>query len=807
VADHHPDELLGCEGTMFSLYQYQYLNRHLFVDDPDERARKAELNSTYLKSVTDWVPKARLRKPVDSPEQNNSQIIPPTGWYRRHAQPGEVRRSLYAVGDGDTILLQSACEVEVPAASTRSWKDLIRAAHALDSLDRPETWMGDAVVLAARVDFGCTKNGALALAHAMVANWAEDPDGKGAVPKDLSMELVVTDHGYLAVPDRGARTLVVLYHEGDEGERWADDLIQQQLPWLFLHSAVAENVTCRYVGTCGQTVRSAIREEVSLAPSRQGQRVELARIDQDLERLIAQAPSLDDRHLEDLKDTIYQVAAKQAASVSCRKSCDDARTTLEVHLESLEGLLEASGLGLEREMVRRPLLPPLRATLAQMRLDARYSATVQEAVRQFHSGISSLVGVDSERFHLLPTRSADLARASAEPIIPAPAVAVARAADDRPPSALVVAHLSDPHFGKHSRFASVAPEELGRNLARGFTDARERTAIKQEVDLVIVTGDFAELGKPAEFAQAATFLRAFGEALGLAADRFVLLPGNHDISWNECRKVAADQDTYGFSDKELRVKLDEVKFTHYWSFVHAFYGEGGLEIIARPLPHDAWLYDYPELGLSVAALNSCERESHRSEDHQGEVSRAQADALMEAWHQKDSEGWLRILAVHHNPVGTVPANLDEWRRFLQEKGHLPIELVARYEADAVGFEGKQFLKAIVEDAHVQLVLHGHHHASDEKLWSWKADGLAHVLSIGSLTMQTEALPKDYPNSCQLILLDRAGRRIEAHRLAFRSRMRLPGQVAEGAFVLESSPEDGYRHQLFLPSQLRRHRRR
>jgi hypothetical protein len=38
------------------------------------------------------------------------------------------------------------------------------------------------------------------------------------------------------------------------------------------------------------------------------------------------------------------------------------------------------------------------------------------------------------------------------------------------------------------------------------------------------------------------------------------------------------------------------------------------------------------------------------------LSAAQAQSLMNQWHGGEARHWLKIIAVHHNPVPTVPEN-------------------------------------------------------------------------------------------------------------------------------------------------------
>jgi 3',5'-cyclic AMP phosphodiesterase CpdA len=97
-------------------------------------------------------------------------------------------------------------------------------------------------------------------------------------------------------------------------------------------------------------------------------------------------------------------------------------------------------------------------------------------------------------------------------------------------------HLSDLHFGPHSRFADADPAELGHSFASNLLQERERLKLSR-LDLVIVTGDLAEAGKPKEFNTAAAFLGALAGDLGIERREFVFVPGNHDVSWFRCMNI------------------------------------------------------------------------------------------------------------------------------------------------------------------------------------------------------------------------------------------------------------------------------
>jgi hypothetical protein len=156
----------------------------------------------------------------------------------------------------------------------------------------------------------------------------------------------------------------------------------------------------------------------------------------------------------------------------------------------------------------------------------------------------------------------------------------------------------------------------------------------------------------------------------------------------------------------------------------------------------------------------------------------------------------RIAAVHHNPVSTVPEVVRDWTTYLTKQasdGHIENALVERFAADAVGLEGREYLEALAEDCRVQVVLHGHHHASSAQHLSWKRGekGQTHVLSAGSWGLAPDKLPKGQPNALQLLVLDRKKLELRSWRLVYEPRVRPEGKVFPGSFVTDPASPKGY----------------
>lgn len=350
---------------------------------------------------------------------------------------------------------------------------------------------------------------------------------------------------------------------------------------------------------------------------------------------------------------------------------------------------------------------------------------------------------------------------------------------------ILLLHLSDLHFGPHSRFQGEKPERLGKSFHRALAAAQKQLGIKRKVDLVCVTGDIAEAGQEDEFESGRQFLTALAGEIGLPPQKFVFVPGNHDVNWDSCQeafyKAKKEKRT---SEAEIRGALDSAKFEFYDAFVQRFYGkEDPRELLAK----GALLYRYGHLRLVVAALNSAEKESHREGDHVGYVSREQAESAMGALRRADLASWLKVIAVHHNPDRATRNNLEGWRKFLLKKGALTEDLLARYESDAIGLEGRDQLVAVAADAKVQLLLHGHQHASDKLTWDWRErKGHTHVFSAGALSLKPQVLPHEEPASVRLIVLDPEQKEIRADRLAYLAWHRVEGEIEWWSFAPDSN---------------------
>ena len=366
---------------------------------------------------------------------------------------------------------------------------------------------------------------------------------------------------------------------------------------------------------------------------------------------------------------------------------------------------------------------------------------------------------------------------------------------------LLVLHLSDLHFGPHGRFAGQDGERLAARFAKAIDAAREEQGFRQGVGLVVVTGDIAEAARKNEYEAALAFFGHLDTHLRVPRDRFVFVPGNHDVSWAETRKVQIEQEDEGFDAAELERRLEKVRLARFEAFAAAFHGRPRAELPnVTSIGHGAVVHHFatPGGGIAVAALNSCERESHIRQG--GSFGEAQAQALLD--HLRGlPPSWMSILAVHHNPITPVPEAVESWVQWLRgHPGPLKPETIEHFAADAAGFEGKERLRAVTEDARVSVVLHGHHHGADAHAFPFRRGEKGHtlVLSSGSWGLVAGQLPESQPAMVHMLELDPAERQARSILRIYAPRARAEGHVEPGSFAVDPASPRGATLDLYVP---------
>jgi WD40 repeat protein/3',5'-cyclic AMP phosphodiesterase CpdA len=288
-----------------------------------------------------------------------------------------------------------------------------------------------------------------------------------------------------------------------------------------------------------------------------------------------------------------------------------------------------------------------------------------------------------------------------------------------------ILHLSDLQFGRNHRFERLGlppPDDQFDTLFARLKDDLGQLGTRNNLipQLLIVTGDLAELGKAKEFDDALQLLENLERFLGLQRNRIVVIPGNHDINRKSCEAYFNRCE----ADDDEPVPPYWPKWEQYSSFFQKLYaGTADFTFV----PDQPWtLFPIPDLKVVIAGINSTMDDSHLEDTHYGHVGEGQLRWFAERLEPFRAQGWFRIGAVHHN-VQRNPTNDD---------GNL---------RDADDLER-------ILGPRLNLVMHGHRHES-------KLGWLAHntpVISIGSAAITACARPDEVPNQYQMLQLSAAG---------------------------------------------------
>jgi 3',5'-cyclic AMP phosphodiesterase CpdA len=252
--------------------------------------------------------------------------------------------------------------------------------------------------------------------------------------------------------------------------------------------------------------------------------------------------------------------------------------------------------------------------------------------------------------------------------------------DPRVGRSLTVVHLSDLHFGPSHRFerqttaggdrvadGQTLLDSLKADLVSVLSDETPETSAPI---LVAVTGDLTDAAKPEEFREAAAFILDLEEFLGDWTARAVIVPGNHDVSWEQADIDDRLSAWRGFARDRLK-----------------------RNIVGLPEHPFALVYnDYvTSHGVIVAAINSAGFvERDKPDQTRGRISpRGLTDLNRQLNSLPGGDTLLRIALVHHHPI-LIPDLVEAGRGY-----------------DAI-VDGGDLLR-VLRRHRFHLVLHGHKH--------------------------------------------------------------------------------------------------
>lgn len=289
---------------------------------------------------------------------------------------------------------------------------------------------------------------------------------------------------------------------------------------------------------------------------------------------------------------------------------------------------------------------------------------------------------------------------------PAPAAAPAKVVRRRlelPPTRLL--HLSDLHFADREA-ALVAYDQLWADL---------RTEQKEDrLDVVVVSGDLSTKAEPAEFVLVEGFLRSLREDFKLDPSQFVLVPGNHDLSWDWSKQA------YGPGN----VVDESVLRRRFEAFADLYF-----RVRLEPYPLDyeaqATVHRFPDRKLVLVGLNSAWKIDHQNLDR-ADINAVALGRAVRAVQSLPDEDVLRIAVWHH------PIQSGEDSR-IRDTG---------------------FLERLAQ-AGFRLGLHGHMHQAQEALYRYDMTAAGRRLDLcgaGTFGAPTREWVPGYPKQYQVIEL-------------------------------------------------------
>jgi 3',5'-cyclic AMP phosphodiesterase CpdA len=323
-----------------------------------------------------------------------------------------------------------------------------------------------------------------------------------------------------------------------------------------------------------------------------------------------------------------------------------------------------------------------------------------------------------------------------------------------------ILHISDLH---RDLTDEIDNKWLLDSLAKDFEQIARQTPKIAMPALAIVSGDLVHGIRPGladggkelnrQYKQAGEFLIGLCEQFFEGKrERIVILPGNHDVSYDDVMASAQRIEIPAKSEKKSQLVselfepnsrlrwswrdlcfyrvVDQVRYDArlhcFASTYESFYQGRRTFPLAPERQYD--IFDFPELGFSVAALNSCFNNDplHRS----GAFNHAALGDVCRALRRTERAGWLLAAAWHHNITGS-PVYDD--------------------------YLDSGFLQLLI-DVGVSLGFHGHQHMPecfDERYRIGPSPRKMTVVSASTLCAEPRNLKPGVPRSYNIVELDTA----------------------------------------------------
>lgn len=316
---------------------------------------------------------------------------------------------------------------------------------------------------------------------------------------------------------------------------------------------------------------------------------------------------------------------------------------------------------------------------------------------------------------------------------------------------LRVIHLSDLHIR-----ADTDPESLLQPLIADLRDSQGGLGFRH-LDYLVISGDLTNIATPEEFEKVRQFVSGLIDHFQLTAERCIVVPGNHDLSWNEqvyawtqkrlIKTSSLPEGSYLEQGDGFLVRVEQQYPQRFKNFSEIFYHP--LVMKEYPLkPEEQCIpFLFADTGIQFLAMNSCweidEFFPERSSIYEAALTRGltAADTQIEQAKQREqlsSDAKILRIAVWHHPVtGNEKMQQDAFLDRLRQ-------------------------------ANFKLCLHGHIHEERTDIIGYlHPTRRIHVAGTGSFGAPTIARPESTPRLYNLLEIERDHSKIRVHTRCLR----------------------------------------
>jgi small GTP-binding protein len=307
-----------------------------------------------------------------------------------------------------------------------------------------------------------------------------------------------------------------------------------------------------------------------------------------------------------------------------------------------------------------------------------------------------------------------------------------------------ILHLSDLHWGEE--------EDSKTRVSPLIRDLQSNDLSVEKLDYIVITGDLTNRATEKEFKTASQFLSELSSRFKLSAERCIIVPGNHDLSWDVEVYKWEPKRKYKLDEKEVKrrgyieqgngylIPNEEAyskRFENYAKFFKDFTQRDFLQ-----KPTSQWLTSlFEETRIQFLMLNSAwqidEYNPERSDINFAALQNAMDEADIKIKESKEKKALpdqakvFRIAAFHHPATGNEKIIKEEFLEHLRQ--------------------GK-----------VTLCLHGHIHEDRSDLISHTHKQKVYAIGAGSFGAIADHRPPSTPNLYNLLEVQRDHSSVRVH---------------------------------------------